>query len=151
MSCHALLNSSWWDRSTCLRHPNHGVQSKNGTGIMPGVLFRVTCRWRQGVCLRAHLAMGLHDSSETQQWMGLNWKVQTSSFESKCTLHNLDFYKQIPFSLRCHISYQLLCKQSFCFHTNSIYVEYSKHTDSYVRVRVKNGFQKPVLDGCKSF
>jgi hypothetical protein len=32
-------------------------------------------------------------TSETQQWMGLNWKVQTSSFESKCTPRKLDFYK----------------------------------------------------------
>jgi hypothetical protein len=32
-------------------------------------------------------------TSETQQWMGLNWKVQTSSFESKCAPRNLDFYK----------------------------------------------------------
>jgi hypothetical protein len=29
---------------------------------MPGVLFRMTCQWRQGVCLRTHLAVGLHDS-----------------------------------------------------------------------------------------
>jgi hypothetical protein len=59
------------------------------------------------------------NSSETQQWMGLNWKVQTSSFESKCMPHKLDFYKYTPFSLRCHILYQLLCKQLFYFYMNS--------------------------------
>ncbi len=32
-------------------------------------------------------------TSETQQWMGLNGKVQTSSYESKCTPRKLDFYK----------------------------------------------------------
>jgi hypothetical protein len=32
-------------------------------------------------------------TSEIQQWMGLIWKVQTSSFESKYMPRKLDFYK----------------------------------------------------------
>jgi hypothetical protein len=54
--------------------------------------------------------------------------VYVVTFRSNCCVNNRLIFIQIP-----------------------IYVEYSKHTDSYVRVRVKNGFQKPVSDGCKSF
>ncbi len=51
----------------------------------------------------------------------------------------------VTFRINCCVNNRLMFIQI------PIYVEYSKHTDSYVRMRVENGFQKPVSDGCESF
>jgi hypothetical protein len=57
----------------------------------------------------------------------------------------------IQFTLSHFVYINCCVKNRLIFIRIPIYVGNSKHTDSYDRVRVENGFQKPVSDGCESF
>ncbi len=68
---------------------NKKRKHSNRLATVMSCLF-IQCGWSDMDCPPF---LNIEQSSETQQWMGLNWKVQTSSFERKCTPRNLDFCK----------------------------------------------------------